>query len=132
MSMAGLDPGERSSGQYQGKTRITKAGKAHLRRAAISATMAVLKSRKNNDFVRRFFFLQQRANNPYKSLQALCACASKYLRTVWWLCTTNSFYQPQIAHYGFSKTEVKQLKQLTDEVIFEPINVESQIFPSEG
>ncbi len=132
VSMAGLDPGERSSGQYQGKTRITKAGKAHLRRAAISATMAVLKSRKNNDFVRRFFFLQQRANNPYKSLQALCACASKYLRTVWWLCTTNSFYQPQIAHYGFSKTEVKQLKQLTDEVIFEPINVESQIFPSEG
>ena len=53
----GLDPGERTSGQYQGRTRITKVGRKRLRRAAISATVAVLKSPTDREFTRRFFFL---------------------------------------------------------------------------
>ena len=46
--LAGLDPSERSSGNYEGRTPITKAGRARLRRAAISAAMALLKSKKNS------------------------------------------------------------------------------------
>lgn len=103
VSVAGLDPGEHASGQYQGNSRITKAGRTHLRRAAISATMTVLKSRKNPDFVRRFFRLQQREDHPITELQALCACAAKYLRTLWWLCVTGTQYEPKVAHYGFTR-----------------------------
>jgi transposase len=103
VSVAGLDPGERSSGQYQGISRITKAGRPRLRRAAISATMTILKSRRNPDFVRRFFTLQQREDNPMSELQALCACAGKYLRTVWWLCFKDTDYEPKVARHGFSR-----------------------------
>ena len=103
VSVAGLDPGEQASGEYHGKTKITKAGRTCLRRAATSATMAVLKSCKNPDFVRRFFRLQQRTDHPMTELQALCACAGKYLRTIWWLCVTGSHYEPEVAHHGFTK-----------------------------
>jgi len=98
--VAGLDPSERSSGEFQGRTPITKAGRARLRRAAVSAAMSVLRSRKNPDFVRRFFYLQTRADKPLKALQALCACASKYLRTAWWLCTKDETYSSEIASQG--------------------------------
>ena len=117
VSVAGLDPGERISGQYQGKSRITKAGRTRLRRAAISATMAVLKSRKNPDFVRRFFYLQQRENCPRTSLQALCACAGKYLRTIWWLCITNTKYSPEIARYGFSGKRSGRMNDMADKTL---------------
>jgi transposase len=97
---AGLDPGERSSGQYQGRTPITKAGRPRLRRAAVSAAMTVLQSRRNPDFVRRFFYLQQRADEPLTAMQALCACAGKYLRTVWWLCVEDMPYDSDVASQG--------------------------------
>jgi transposase len=100
--VAGLDPGEQASGEYEGKSRITKAGRTHLRRAAVNATMTVLKSRKNPDFVRRFFALQGRDDHRMTELQALCACAAKYLRTVWWLCVTGTRYEPKVAHHGFT------------------------------
>jgi transposase len=99
--LAGLDPGERSSGQYEGKTPITKAGRPRLRRAAVSAAMCVILSRKNPDFVRRFFYLQNRADKPLTAMQALCACAGKYLRTVWWLCVKDMMYNPDVASQGF-------------------------------
>jgi len=121
VSVAGLEPGERASGQYQGKTRVTKAGRTRLRRAAISASMAVLKSRKNPDFVRRFFYLQQRKDRPLKALQALCACAGKYLRTVWWLCTEDTEYKPEIAHHGFINKRVSN-SNCEDEIVFETVN----------
>jgi transposase len=122
VSLAGLDAGEKTSGQYHGKTRITKVGRIRLRRAAVSAAMTVLQSRKNPDFVRRFFYLQQRNNRPRTALQALCACAGKYLRTVWWLCTTNTEYKSELAHHGFSKNKVEYLERELDEMIFETIN----------
>jgi transposase len=125
VSIAGLDPGERSSGQYHGKTRITKAGRPRLRRAAISAAMAVLKSRRNPDFVRRFFYLQTRPDRPLKVLQALCASAGKYLRTAWWLCVTDTDYDPEIAHHGFEKTNDDQydrLEQETENIVKEVPN----------
>ena len=101
--VAGLDPGEQASGEYEGKSKITKVGRTQLRRAAVSATMAVLKSRRNPDFVRRLFGLQQRQEHRLTELQALCACASKYLRTVWWLCVTDTRYEPKVAHHGFAR-----------------------------
>ena len=121
VSLAGLEPGERTSGQYRGKTRVTKAGRTRLRRAAVSAAMAVLKSRKNPDFVRRFFSLQQRKYHPLKAMQALCACAGKYLRTVWWLCTTDTKYKPEIAHYGFVNKKV-DYSDCKDEIVFEAVS----------
>jgi transposase len=99
--LAGLDPGESASGQSKGRTPITKAGRPRLRRAAVSAAMAVMQSRKNPDFVRRFFYLQQRAKEPLTAMQALCACAGKYLRTVWWLCVEDTLYDAEIASQGF-------------------------------
>ena len=71
--VAGLDPREWSSGTCVGQTPITKAGRARLRRAAVSAAMALLKSTKNPDFARRFFHLQTRTKKPLKAMQALCA-----------------------------------------------------------
>lgn len=121
VSVAGLEPGERSSGQYQGKTRVTKAGRTRLRRAAVSAAMAVLQSRKNPDFVRRFFTLQQRKDHPLKAMQALCACAGKYLRTVWWLCTTDTEYKPEIAHHGLANKK-ENYSNRKDEVVFETVS----------
>jgi transposase len=99
--LAGLDPGERSSGQYEGRTPITKAGRARLRRAAVSAAMCVMLSRRNPDFVRRFYYLQNRAQEPLTAMQALCACAGKYLRTVWWLCVKDMMYNTDVASQGF-------------------------------
>jgi len=121
VSVAGLDPGERSSGQYHGKTPITKSGRNRLRRAAISTAAVVLKSGKNPGFVRRFFFLQQREDRPRTGLQALCACAGKYLRTIWWLCITDTRYKPEIAYHGFSKTEIDSLQKEVDELVLEAI-----------
>ena len=124
VSVAGLDPGERSSGQYHGKTKITKAGRPRLRRAAISAAMAVLQSRKNPDFVRRFFYLQQRSDEPLTALQALCASGGKYLRTAWWLCVKDTNYDPKIAHHGFEKTDDGHdghLKQSTEKIIVDEV-----------
>jgi hypothetical protein len=84
--------------------------------------MAVLKSRRNPDFARRFFFLQQRKNRQLTAMQSLCACAGKYLRTVWWLCTTNTEYKPEIAHYGFSKSKINYLERELDEMVFEAVS----------
>jgi transposase len=122
--MAGLDPGEQASGEYQGQTRITKTGRTHLRRAAVSATMAVLKSRKNPDFVRRFFRLQQRPDHPMKELQALCACAAKYLRTIWWLCVTGSHYEPKVAHHGFAEEANSGYHRTTNKGIESALTIE--------
>ena len=69
--------------------------------AAVSAAMCVILSRKNPDFVRRFFYLQNRADEPLAAMQALCACAGKYLRTVWWLCAKDMMYNPDVASQGF-------------------------------
>lgn len=109
--MAGLNPGERSSGEYRGRTPITKAGRSRLRRAAVSAAMAALKSGRNSDFVRRFFYLQNRAHKPLKAMQALCACAGKYLRTAWWLCVMDATYSSEIASRGFSWAKRKQTER---------------------
>jgi len=100
VSLAGLNPGERSSGEWQGKAHITKAGRARLRRASTTAAMTILKSGRNHDFTRRFFYLQRREERPLNALQALCACAGKYLRTLWWLCTTEATYNGEIASRG--------------------------------
>ena len=121
VSVAGLEPGERSSGQYHGKTKISKAGRTRLRRAAVTAAMTVLKSRKNPDFVRRFFYLQTREDQCLSALQALCASAGKYLRTVWWLCVTNDTYQPEIAHHGFSGIKNDYWEQKRDNILSEVV-----------
>jgi len=98
--LAGLNPCEYSSGFYQGSTRISKAGRNRLRRAAISSVMTILKSRLDHDFSRRFFYLRSRQENPLSSLQALVACANKYLRTVWWLAVHEAKYDPVISKRG--------------------------------
>jgi hypothetical protein len=64
--------------------------------------MAAIQSRRNPDFVRRFFYLQNRTRDPLTAMQALCACAGKYLRTVWWLCVKDTVYDSEIASQGFA------------------------------
>jgi transposase len=120
--LAGLNPGMRSSGTYQGQTRITKVGRERLRRAAISATIAVMRAGKNREFVQRFFYLQNREDRPLTALQALCACAAKYLRTVWWLCVNHTTYSPQVAVNGFWDKKKTQLNQLLEDTVMELIN----------
>ena len=120
--MAGLDPGECSSGEYVGRSHITKVGRSRLRRAAVSATLAVLKSGKNPQFVRRFFSLQQRERRPLKALQALCACAGKYLRTLWWLCVHDCSYNTDIAMSGFVDKKPQTLVTPEEELVIDLAN----------
>jgi len=117
--LAGLNPGDNRSGDFKGETRITKAGRARLRRAAINATMAVLRSGKNPDFIRRFFYLQKRTDRPLTALQALCACAGKYLRTVWWLCVNDKPYSSEIALQGFADKNRTEFGRLIEETVME-------------
>ena len=109
--MAGLDPGRKSSGQHQGRTEITKAGRPRLRRAATDATMVFLMSGGNKAFPQRYYYLQNREENPLTEVQALCACAAKYLRTAWWLCVCDDRYDPVIASEGFGCSRTAGEKQ---------------------
>jgi hypothetical protein len=119
VQMAGLNPGQRDSGEHHGPTRITKVGRTRLRRAAVTAAMTILTSRRNPDFVRRFFSLQQRDLNPLTACQALCACAGKYLRTAWWLCVRNTVYDSQIASQGFPWAKRPQSQHQQEELAIE-------------
>lgn len=106
MRIAGLDIGEKSSGQYQGHTRITKAGRADLRRAAMGAAMQMTRGQ-NVAFTRQLRYLQSRKENPLEYMQALCACAAKYLRTLWYLSVNREMYDPLVALHGKRSAKIR-------------------------
>jgi len=108
--LAGLNPCEYSSGFYQGSTRISKAGRSRLRLAAMTSVMALLKSSRDHDFSRRFFYLRTRPENPLSSLQALVACANKYLRTMWWLAIHQTSYDAAISARGLAWAKAREQK----------------------
>jgi transposase len=102
VKLAGLNPCENSSGLYEGRTRISKAGRTRLRRAAVTSVMAILKSHLDLDFSRRFYYLRSRQENPLSALQALVACANKYLRTMWWLAIHRTAYDTVVSTRGMT------------------------------
>lgn len=94
VSLAGLDPAENWSSSFKGQTRITRRGRARLRRTAVQAAYALIKG---SALWRGYFLnLTTRKENQLKYYQALCACAAKYLRNFWFLCNNRQHYDERL------------------------------------
>jgi transposase len=92
---AGLAPVERSSGSYQGQTRLTGRGRARLR---VSAWRVVWAAVHNNPvWAARHTHLMTREHNPLAPLQARAALAATMLRQLHAVVTRRVAWDPTIA-----------------------------------
>jgi transposase len=90
--LAGYNLVENSSGQHQGRRRISKRGRAGLRCHLYQA--AVMMVSKSPEFRGLYQYLLSRPQNPLKKKQALVAMAMKLLRIIWALARKQEYYDP--------------------------------------
>jgi transposase len=95
---AGLAPTERSSGTYQGRTRVTGRGRPALRVAAWRAVWAAVHA--NPVWSARFTHLTTRDVNPLVPLQARAALAAAMLRQLHAVVTHRVAWDPAVAAGG--------------------------------
>ena len=95
---AGLVPTERSSGAYQGRTRLTGRGQPALRLAAWRVIWGTLHA--NPVWRARFDYLTGREHNPLAPPQARIALAASMLRQLHAVITQRVAWDPTIAAGG--------------------------------
>ena len=76
--LAGLELVADSSGKHNGKTKISKRGRRHLRYLLVQAAVSVVG--KNAEFKEIHEYYTTRNNNPLKKMQSIVAVASKLIR----------------------------------------------------
>lgn len=92
---AGINPAENTSGDYRGRTRITKRGRPRLRLAAWRAAWALV--RYNPVAAARYQHLTTRETNRLTKNQAMIAIAAALLRWLYAITTTGHSWDPAIA-----------------------------------
>ncbi len=95
---AGLAPRERTSGTFAGRTRLTGAGRPHLRTAAWRAVWGAVHS--NPVYAGRYRHLTTRETNKLKPTQAQTVLAGAILRQLHAVITTGQTWDPAIATHG--------------------------------
>jgi transposase len=88
IAFAGLDPSTYQSGQYEGRSKISKRGNRHLRRIIFLMARCVVRS----DNVFRAYFLKRKAEG-LPPMKALLATAHKLVRVIFAMLTSKSFYR---------------------------------------
>ena len=76
--LAGLELVADSSGKHNGKTRISKRGRKHLRYLLIQAAVSVVG--KSKEFKEIHNYYTTRKSNPLKKMQSIIAVACKLIR----------------------------------------------------
>ena len=95
---AGLAPRQRMSGTFAGRTRLSGAGRPHLRTAAWRAVWGAVKS--NPVYAERYRHLTTRETNKLKPTQAQTVLAGAILRQLHAVITTGQAWDPDIATHG--------------------------------
>jgi len=95
---AGLAPRERKSGTFAGRTRLTGAGRPHLRAAAWRAVWGAAKT--NPVYAARYRHLTTRETNKLKPTQAQTVLAGAILRQLHAVITTGQAWDPDTATHG--------------------------------
>jgi transposase len=90
--LAGLNLGDNSSGEHNGRQKITKRGRPFLRCLLYQVTLTLVAH--NPQFKALYYFFKSRQANPLKKKQALVAVACKLLRVMFCLATEEKMYDP--------------------------------------
>ena len=92
IAFAGMDPSVCQSGQYIGKSKLSKRGNRHLRRAIYLMTAAVVSQ---NTFFKAYFLRRKREGLiPQK---ALLATAHKLIRVIFAMLSHRTYFQVKMA-----------------------------------
>ncbi len=92
IAFAGMDPSVCQSGKYIGKSKLSKRGNRHLRRAIYLMTAAVVSK---NDFFKGYFLRRKKGGLiPQK---ALLATAHKLIRVIFAMLSKRTYFQLKMA-----------------------------------
>ncbi len=89
IAFAGIDPSVCQSGKFIGKSKLSKRGNRHLRRAIYLMAAAVVCK---NDLFKAYFLRRKREGLPPQ--KALFATAHKLIRVIFALLTKRTYFQP--------------------------------------
>lgn len=95
---AGLAPREKTSGTFEGRTKLTGQGRPGLRLAAWRAVWGA--QRNNPVYAARYRYLTTRENNKLKPTQAQTVLAATILRHLHAIISTGQAWDPAIATHG--------------------------------
>jgi transposase len=93
IAFAGLDPSIHQSGQFEGRSKISKRGNRHLRRVIFLMTRCVVRS----DNVFRDYFLKRKSEG-LPPMKALLATAHKLVRVIFAMLTNKSPYREGVVN----------------------------------
>jgi transposase len=102
--LAGYNLKENSSGEHQGRTRISKRGRPGLRCLLYQAAMVLVA--RNAQFKALYRHFKIRPQNPLKGKQAVVAVACKLLRVLFTLVRKQRFYDPLVVLGEFRTTQI--------------------------
>ena len=92
IAFAGLDPSIHQSGQYEGRSTISKRGNRHLRRIIFLMTLCAVRSK--NAF-REYFLRRKREGLPPK--KAILATAHKLIRVIFAMLSNKTLFRKGVA-----------------------------------
>jgi len=92
IAFAGMDPSVCQSGKFIGKSRLSKRGNRHLRRAIYLMAAAVVTK---NAFFKAYFL--KRKKEGLIPQKALLATAHKLIRVIFAMLSHHTFFQPKMA-----------------------------------
>lgn len=94
IKLAGTEPGQNESGQFQGKTPITHRGRGRLRLAATRATFGLLLQ--NVEYQEYLVRLMAREKHALCFMEAFLACTNKLLRMLYQMCRKMEPYRREL------------------------------------
>ena len=92
IAFAGLDPSIHQSGQYEGRSTISKRGNRHLRRIIFLITLCAVRSK--NTF-REYFLRRKKEGLPPK--KAILATAHKIVRVIFAMLSNKTPFRKEVA-----------------------------------
>jgi transposase len=92
IAFAGLDPSIHQSGQYEGRSTISKRGNRHLRRVIFLITLCAVRSK--NAF-REYFLRRKQEGLPPK--KAILATAHKIVRAIFAMLSNKTLFRKAVA-----------------------------------
>jgi transposase len=92
IAFAGLDPSVHQSGQYEGRSTISKRGNRHLRRIIFLMTLCAVRSK--NAF-REYFLRRKQEGLPPK--KAILATAHKLIRVIFAMLSNKTLFRKGVA-----------------------------------
>jgi transposase len=92
IAFAGLDPSIHQSGQYEGRSTISKRGNRHLRRIIFLITLCAVRSK---NVFREYFLRRKQEGLPPK--KAILATAHKIIRVIFSMLSNKTLFRKGVA-----------------------------------